>query len=111
MVQALLAHGADVNLPTAGGYTPLMYAAITGNSEIAFALLDRGADVNAQAKDGKTALALAQSQRDTISKRDLMAGRKDAQGQYDYNDPALLDVARQKHDKLARLLRERGAFR
>jgi hypothetical protein len=111
MVQALLAHGADVNVANGAGYTPLMHAAITGDSEIASALLDKGADINAQAKDGKTALALAQSKRDTISKRDLMAGRKDAQGQYDYNDPTLLDGARKKHDDLARLLRERGAFR
>jgi ankyrin repeat protein len=41
------------------GHTPLMYAALAGQSQTAHLLLKSGADVNATSKSGETALMLA----------------------------------------------------
>lgn len=49
-VNALLAKGADPNVPGPEGITPLLVAASMGNIEIARALLAKGAAVNAQDK-------------------------------------------------------------
>ncbi|HKP05146.1 MAG TPA: ankyrin repeat domain-containing protein [Chthoniobacterales bacterium] len=55
----LIEHGADVNLATHEGFTPLMRAAEKGAFEIARALIDRGADGKARMKDGMTAVHFA----------------------------------------------------
>ena len=47
------------------GVTPLIMAAMTGNTRIADRLLQGGADVNLKADNGITALAAAQSRADT----------------------------------------------
>lgn len=58
-VRYLVWSGADVNLPNAGGYTPLMMAA--GQSDIAAAslLLSLGASVDPHDQSGKSALDIA----------------------------------------------------
>jgi ankyrin repeat protein len=58
-VEALLAHGADINTTYKGGYTPLMRAAVTGNLEVIELLLKRGADTKAVDNYGETARVLA----------------------------------------------------
>ena len=55
----LVAAGAAVDAPDRRGYTPLMWAAATGNAEITKYLLDSGALVQSRAADGTTALFLA----------------------------------------------------
>ena len=77
--QVLIQHGADVNARTNplerakdrfglegvltilphGSWTPLMYAARQGSTEVASALADRGADLNLTDPDGTSALVLA----------------------------------------------------
>jgi ankyrin repeat protein len=57
----LIAGGADVNAPDWRGFTPLMWAAATGNLPLVEELLQRGARVDARARDGSTALVLAAS--------------------------------------------------
>lgn len=60
LVELVLARGADVNIPTADGETPLMTAASDSQSADAVAkLLDKGAKVNAKNNRGYTALMLA----------------------------------------------------
>jgi ankyrin repeat protein len=54
----LIEFGANVNIGTAGGYTPLMIAARFGYIESAKLLVEAGADVNI-IDDSKTALAIA----------------------------------------------------
>lgn len=47
VVQTLLEHGADANIPTKEGHTPLLWAAATGRMQIVQLLLDHKADPNA----------------------------------------------------------------
>lgn len=58
LLRLLLARGADVNLPDAGGATPLMAAAING-VEATRLLLAHGAKVNARSLAGTSALIAA----------------------------------------------------
>jgi ankyrin repeat protein len=58
----LLTGGADPNLATSNGATPLMMAAQGGNADVVKALIARGADVNAKEKvKNETALMIAAS--------------------------------------------------
>jgi ankyrin repeat protein len=56
VVEKLLAAGADVNLASGGGNTPLMEAAYQGNKAVLQLVLKAGADVNAVNKFNETAL-------------------------------------------------------
>ena len=57
----LCLRGADVNLPNANGYTPLMKAVMCGHSKVALALIRRGADIHWTGKHGHSALMLART--------------------------------------------------
>ncbi len=59
IVRLLIAHGADVNIPQDGGWTPLHQAASAGNLPLVELLLDAGADLHARAADGSTPLDTA----------------------------------------------------
>src|SRR5688572_25837243 len=56
----------------AGGSTPLLFAAMSGDAESARLLLDRGADVNDTAADGNSALVLAAFQGNGAAARLLL---------------------------------------
>jgi ankyrin repeat protein len=58
-VEALIEGGADVNLPTPEGVTPLMIALDNDNNDIAKLLLDRGANPRVWDWYGRTALYIA----------------------------------------------------
>jgi uncharacterized protein len=58
-VQALIRSGANVNVPTPEGVTPLMIALDNEHNEVAKLLLDRGADPNLWDWWGRTALYIA----------------------------------------------------
>src|SRR5690606_25076303 len=55
-VEALLTAGADVNLTTADGISPLLVAVMNAHFELASALLERGADPNAADARGRAPL-------------------------------------------------------
>jgi len=59
LVQALVAHGATINLRNDRGGSALMYAASGGDERSVALLLGRGAEINARARNGWTALTLA----------------------------------------------------
>lgn len=58
-VEALLTHGARVNVRTGQGMTALMYASSGGALPVVKLLLGKGADANVHNSDGNTALEFA----------------------------------------------------
>ncbi len=58
-VQAMLAAGADINLPTPEGVSPLMIAVDNDHNDVAKLLLDKGANPNVWDWWGRTALYIA----------------------------------------------------
>ncbi|MEO8357389.1 MAG: ankyrin repeat domain-containing protein [Chloroflexota bacterium] len=59
ILQMLLEHGADPNVPEQGGFTPLHAAAQNGNVGIIRTLLLGGADLTIKSEDGNTAMDIA----------------------------------------------------
>jgi ankyrin repeat protein len=60
-VKQIIAYGIDVNDTTNRGMTPLMYAAIYNQSEIAKLLLENGANLDLKDKSGTTAIEYAKT--------------------------------------------------
>jgi len=71
IITALLARGADVEIPASGGYRPLHLAAARGDVGIIDMLLVRGARVGVRAEDGRTPLAIAEEHGHTAAARRL----------------------------------------
>src|SRR5262245_851364 len=59
VVKKLLASGANVNMKTKDGSTPLINASLNGHTEVVKALLGAGADINAKDMASRTALLQA----------------------------------------------------
>jgi len=78
IVQALLAHGADINAKDTSGRTALIQAASQGHIDTLQGLLARGANVNARNNDGETALTWARARGNTEAVKLLrQAGAKE----------------------------------
>jgi len=59
ILKELLAEGADINIISQNGYTPLHRASQNGHTVIVDFLLSNGANATIESKDGETPLTLA----------------------------------------------------
>ena len=74
-IRTLIKAGADVNVRSNDGYTPLYKASLCGNSQVVKLLLQAGADVNASNAEGTTPLMEA-SEKGHVEVIDLLLGHR-----------------------------------
>jgi Ankyrin repeats (3 copies)/Ankyrin repeat len=105
VVKQLLEKGADVNIATSDGRTPLHEASRIGNVEVVKLLLEKGADVNTAKNDGSTPLHEA-SRGDNVEVVKLLLERgadieaKDTK----YGDTPLLWAVTNGHEAVVTIL-------
>jgi len=104
--------GADPNGADKGGLTPLMEAALTGQTAMATVLLDRGADVNARDRGDWTALHYAaQDSQLEIARLLVSRGAQIDARDSDGNTPLWRAVFSSKGEDMVQLLVRSGADR
>ncbi|MGO9122044.1 MAG: TerB N-terminal domain-containing protein [Desulfomonilaceae bacterium] len=109
-VQKALRQKADINVKGPDGWTPLMWAAVTGHVEVVRLLLDSGAEVNVAAKkSGDTALILAALKGHTEVVRLLLSKNALVELKHKAGWTALWSAAANGHAKAIELLSEKGA--
>lgn len=107
--------GANVNVRSSDGYTPLMGAACMGDADIVRTLLDHGADPNLKMDDGETALLQAarcalgskpHNRRDAVPEimRLLIAHGADVNAESDGDTPLKLAKKNHAYDLIAVIL-------
>jgi len=106
IVKTLLRRGAALDTP---GWTPLIYAATNGQTEVARYLLDVGANVNAVAPNGTTALMMAVRGGHGATVDLLLARGADVNQRNQNGATALGWAARSGFDAIEQALRARGA--
>lgn len=104
----LIAGGANVNVATKNGTTPLVHAAELGHLEIVKTLIANGADVNARLKPGYTALMLAADNGHAEIVRLLIENGADVNAMDNSGGTALRYAMT---DEIARILKSAGARR
>jgi uncharacterized protein len=106
IMKTLLMHGAELDGP---GWTPLIYAASSGQTEAARYLLDAGAKVNAVSPNGTTALMMAVRGGHDATVELLLTRGAEVNRRNDSGATALEWAVRGGFDGIARALRARGA--
>jgi ankyrin repeat protein/CHAT domain-containing protein len=109
VVRWLLDHGADVNLPTVQGTTPLHIAAEVGDADVARFLIGRGARLETKDTEGRTPLAVAAGADKTELVELLSEAGASADPVAKDGSTPLLVAARHGNEALARQLLDRGA--
>lgn len=110
-VDLLLAAGADPDLATRLGATPLYLAALDGNAALVAKLLTAGADANQRIlSNQETALMFAARSGNVESVRLLLDAGAEINAKESYKETtALMWAAEQDHAGVAALMTERGA--
>lgn len=88
----LLAHDADINGQSLGGFTPVMFAVKSGDAEVAAQAVARGADIRKRAPDGTSLVQLAMYQGNYDFAVELV-GTETNLDEYDRNGRQLLHAA------------------
>ncbi len=109
VLELLLAKGADPNLATTNGRTPLMAASAGGEVAMMRKLIDRKANVNVSSGTGSVALMDAAASRSSVAVTLLLAHGADANAKTKRNQTALAMAATFGSEDIARMLVERGA--
>ena len=90
-------------------YTALMYAALSGQTEVVKALLDKGEDVNAKDNEGRTALMFAAINQHSAVVSMLLDHGADANARANDGGTALMLAACGGATDIVRTLLSRGA--
>lgn len=106
LVKKFYAVGATINNP---GWTPLIYAATNGHTEVMRYLLEVGADINAEAPNGTTALMMAVRSGKLDSVELLLAKGADANHRNQQGATALNWAQRGQLEAIEKALRKSGA--
>ena len=105
----LIANGADVNVKSETGRTPLHYAAQENAAAVAKLLIDNGAEVNAKANNGVTPLHETVWINAAEVAKLLIANGAEVNAKEGENDLTPLDLANLiKHSAMQPLLRQHG---
>ena len=107
-VRKLLAESETVDVCTRDdlGWTPLMYAAEAGHTEIVALLIDAGANVHSEDNDSATALHLAAEKGRTEVTRILLKAGADFEARDDSDRTPLYRAFENRHGEITELLQE-----
>ena len=108
-VEEAMSLGADVNSADDDGWTPLIYAAYRGNTDITILLLKHRTNINAVDKYGNTALMRACWNDYTDIARLLLKHGAKTDLKNRNGDTALINACRKGYTDITRLLIEHGA--
>jgi ankyrin repeat protein len=110
IVELLIAHGADINMPNYDDNTPLHIATMGGNIEIVELLIARGADINLPNYDEDTPLHIATRKGNKEIVELLIAHHANIDQPNDWNEDTPLHIATRKGNKeIVELLINGGA--
>ena len=109
ILQLLLEHGANPNIPGPEGQIPLHYAIGLRNPQSVEVLLDAGADVNALDENFQTPLIHTIEQGSPAIAAILIEHGADLNHQDQIGDTALHKAVRRRNTETARILIEKGA--
>ncbi len=108
-VKECIERGADVNIKTSDGWTPLMIATVKGHPSIIQLLLNAQAEVNSKNSSGQTALWLATSLGACEEMELLIEGGTDINAQNLDGWTVLMQAASEKNAQSLKLLLNSGA--
>ena len=106
LVKHLVTYGARINIE---GWSPLIYAAWRGHTEVVRYLLDNGADIDAVSANGTSALMMASAFGQFETVKLLLWKVADPNLKTDSGGTALQWAIRAKNTDIAALLRQAGA--
>jgi hypothetical protein len=113
VIAVLLDAGADINIAQSmgvmKGYTPLMRAAMGGDSEVLKLLLKRGAKVDAREQDGMTALIIAAMQGEASCVKILLKSGANINAKTDSGLTALRSAQIVQEEEVIKTLKAAGA--
>jgi len=104
IVKALLGAGANVNVRTLSGDTPLIDVARDGNEDVAKLLLENGANVNAAKENGATALMGAANNGHMGLAKILLDAKAEVNAANKYGETALMKAANSGNMNLIKIL-------
>jgi ankyrin repeat protein len=107
-VDLLLRNGEEINARDAGGWTPLLHAANSGDADVVKVLVERGADVSVRDGAGTTALALV-AKKEYPSAVAILARKGNVNTGDKYGTTPLMWAAKNGDLKSIKLLLENGA--
>ena len=109
VIELFLKAGMDVNVRGEKGYTPLMWASASHDTEIVVFFIEKGADVHAENDDGYTALMFAASNGNTPMVELLIEKGADINAQNQKGETALMLASLNDKIEVVQTLLEQGA--